>query len=356
MRRSLALHNLVVAAGEKVITDGAEEMGALMEELCVDVDWLEEMVCFCPMEHAAAALPILSHLYGKEKKKMVGQPANRRLASAVAFEFAKAGLDKEQALKVYLFYAASGQKHWLNNSFAKLSVWEMRVLANRFTDKAWSGEETLSWFQRNCRLPARGYVSLGSTLGEREYSLFGEPVDSQDFLTLYGDSAGGGSASIYEASGCSTVQGRSRYAATAACANGVPALVAESGEGSVCLVDVNGRWEASAPLAEDMESSWSFCGQKHPHFVELVSLLGAEMDKTLESSRLAAMGQFLYDSGNQPLAHSYFRQALKVQPLNYAAWVSFRGCGAPQEALAAAAKEFEKLPGVYAALASQPAE
>ncbi len=355
-RRDLALHTLIVAVGEKVISEGGASMGALMEELCLDVDWLEEMVWFCHMEHAEDALPILAHLYGKEKKKMAEMPANRRFASAVAFEFARAGLDKERAHASYLFYMASGQKHWLNNYFPQLALWEMSVIAARFTDAAWNSEETLTWFQRNSRLPARGYVTLGATLGGRERCLFGEPVDTPSFLSLYRDSAEGGVASIYEASGCSTALDRAHYAATAACANGVPALVASSGTEAVCLVDVNGRWESSAPAAEGMSCSWSFMGQNHPHFVELASRLGAEKEKTLASARLAQMGQFLYDSGNQPLAHSFFREALKVQPLNYAAWVAFRACGAPQAELDAAAGYFEELPGVAAVLAAMKAE
>ncbi len=326
-RRDLALHTLVLATGEKVISDGGSVMGRLMEELCVDLEWLEEMVYFCPMEDAPAALPMLAHLYSKEKKKMAELPAYRRLASAIAFEFAHAGLDQEQALKTYHFYTGSGQKHWLNNYFTNLSLWEMRVIAARFTDAAWNEEVTLEWFQRNCRLPAQGYVTLGETLGTREYGFFGEQVDSPEFLTLYRDSAAGGTASIYEASGCSTSHARAHYAATAACANGVPALVVSNEHAAVCLVDVNGRWESSAPVAEGMTCSWSFCGQTTPQMIELAAQLGAEKEKTLASARLAAMGQFLYDSGNQPLSHSFFREALKVQPLNHAAEEAYRACG-----------------------------
>ncbi len=355
-RRNLALHTLILAAGESVISQGELEMGNLMEELCLDVDWLEEMVYFCPMEHAEAALPILAHIYRTSKKRMEGMPCNRRFASAIAFEYARAGLDKQAALAAYNFYAASGQKHGLNSRFAQLAIWEMRVIAARCTDTKWSSETTLAWFQRNSRLPAQWYANVGNALGGRERSLFGEPVDSPAFLALYGDAASGGAASMYEASGCSTVHDRAYYSATAACANGVPALVASHAQDAVCLVDVNGSWAVSAPVSAGMTCTWSFCEQNHPDFVELAAVLGAEKEKTLASARLAHMGRFLYEAGNRPLAHSFFQEALKAQPLNYAAWVDFHAAGASAAEMAEAAKHFAKLPAVAKALSALEAK
>ncbi len=351
-RRTLALYTLISAAGDSVISQGDKAMGALMEELCLDVDWLEEMVCFCPMVYAETALPILAHIYRMEKKRMAGMPANRRLAAATAFEFARVGLDKEKALAAYLFYAASGQKHWLNGRFSELTLWQMSVIAARMTDETWSNTTTLAWFQRNCSLPSRGYITLGNTLGANECSLFGEPVDSVYFRALYRDAAEGGTASVFEASGCSTERDRAYYVATAACANGVPALVASAGQDAACLVDVDGKWEASSPTVEGMTCTWSFLGQNHLDFVQLASALGAEMDKTLSSYRLAHMAQFLYDAGNQPLAHSFFREAVKQQPLNYAAWLGFHACGGSKAEIAEAVKYFDKFPSVAAAIGS----
>ncbi len=356
-RRDLALHTLIVAAGEEVISREDVEAGPLMEELCLDVDWLEEIVYFCPMEHAQTALPILAHIYKKAKKRMGGIPCNRRFAAAIAFEFARAGLDKDAALKAFNFYAASGQKHGLNTRFAELLLWEMRVIAARCTDATWSNEVTLAWFQRNSRLPAQGYASVGETLGKRERSLFGDAVGSTDFQSLYRNDEAGGTASMYEASGCSTAHDRALYAATAACANGVPALVAAGDGSAACLVDVNGSWVSSVPVTEGATCSWSFCEKNHPDFVLLASFLGGEIGQTLASARLAHMGQFLYDAGNRPLAHSFYREAVKVQPRNYAAWAGYHASGASADEMAEALKHFEQMPGVAAALRSlAPAE
>ncbi len=353
--RNLALYSLLSAAGDSVISNGGSHMGMLMEELCIDLEWLEEMVYFCPMEHAEAAMPILAYIYHSERRKMAGSPANRRLASAIAFEYASAGLGQEAAKAAYLFYAASGQKRWLNNYFAGLSLWEMRVLAARSTDDEWCKPSTLAWFQRNTRLPAQGYVTLEDVLGARERCLFGEEVGSADFLVLFRDEDGGGAASIYEASGCSTAKDRALYVATAACANGIPALVAFSAKAATCMVDVNGTWELSETMPEGAICTWGYLGQKHPDFVKLVAQLGAEKDRTLASARLAQMGQFLYCAGNKPLAHNYFREAVKVQPLNYAAWSAFHACGGSGAEIAEGAQHFETLPGVAAALRALPA-
>ncbi len=355
VRRDLALYTLIAAAGDAAISRGGQEMGALMQEFCLDLEWLEEIVSFCPMAQAEAALPILARIYRQERKRM-DMAANRRFAAAIAFEFARAGRSSDQALDAYLFLASSGQKHWLNNRFSELSLWQMRVIAARLTDETWSAPATLSWFQRNASLPSRGYVFLGHSLGAREYSLFGESVESPVFLSLYRDAAEGGAASVYEAAGCSTARDRAYYAATAACANGVPALVVGTGDESVCMVDVAGTWEASGTLPEGASCSWGFYGQNHLNFVQLASQLGAAKEKTLAASRLANMGQFLYDSGNQPLSHTFFREAVKAQPLHYAAWCAFRACGATAEQMAEASAAFAHLPGVAAALGTQAAE
>ncbi len=349
-RRDLALYTLAVAAGDVVLSQGTPGMGKLLEELCIDVEWLEEIVYFSPLAHAETALPILAYIYRCERKRMANMPAHRRLAAAVAFEFALKGIDREQALKTYQFYAAGGQKHMLNNCYEELALWEMSVLAARHTDSTWSNAETLTWFRLNNRLPAHGYVMLGNSLGAHEQGLFGEQVGTPEFQTLYKDSAEGGAASMYEVSGCSTEHDRAFYAATAACANGVPALVATKAGEASCMVHVKGNWEYSAPLTEGMTCSWSFFGMNHPDFVKLASVMGAEMDKTLSSSRLAYMGQYLYSSGNAPLAQSYFRQAIKVQPMNYPAWVGYHAAGATAEEMAEGVKLFESMPGVAASL------
>ncbi len=349
--RDLALHALIVAAGESTISRGGLEMGKLMEELGLDVDWLEDIVYFCPMEYAESALPLLAHIYRSEPHGMADAPVNRRLAAAVAFEFARAGLSKEAAHAHYLYYAASGQKSQLNSSFPQLAIWELGALASRGADATWGGKGTLNWFQRNLRLPAQGYVRAGDALGAHEKSLFGVEVDSPAFRTLYQDAAMAGPANLYKESGCSTELIRAHYAATAACANGVPSIVASGGAEAACLVDVNGQWEFSDTLPDNATCSWRFMGYGHPDFVRLASRLGADRGKYIASARLAQMGQFHYDAGNRPLSSSFYREAVKQQPLNFAAWQGYLAAGAGKEELQQAAAHFAELPGVAAVLA-----
>ncbi len=353
--RDLALHALTVAAGDAAISHGGEAVGKLLEELGLDVDWLEDIVYFCPLEHAGSALPLLAHIYRMEQRSLTNMPAHRRLAAAIAFEFARAGLDKDEALAYYLHYAAPGQKSRLNNRFDKLAIWELSALAARGTDTRWSGKTTYAWFQGNCRLPAQGYLHAGNILGEQETSLFGVAVDSPEFKAIYRDAAAAGTANLYQDSGCSTQLSRASYAASAACANGVPAIVVSAGADAACMVDVNGRWETSAPLPEGASSTWSFMGHNHPDFVRLAAALGADYEATLAGARLAQMGQFHYDIGNQPLAQSFLREAVKVQPLHAAAWQAYRAAGATVDDMQQAAAHFAELPGVAAAL-NTPAE
>ncbi len=348
--RDLALYSLIMAAGEPVFSRNGAELCELMEELSLDTNWLEEIVHWCPMKHAENALPLLAHIYHKEKARMAGMPEHRRLAAAIAFEFARAGLGAEAAHAHYQYYASSGKKFQLNNRFARLAIWEMAALASRGTDAKWNSSRTLEWFQRNARMPAQGYVHAGQALGAHEECLFGVEVDTPAFMEIYRDAAADGTAKIYEASGCSTPLSRAAYAATAACANGVPAVTVSWGDGAACMVDVCGRWEASAPMPEDASCSWNFMEQAHPDFVRLAAALGGEKDKSLAAARLALMAQFLYDAGNRPLAQSLYRESVNVQPLNYAAWAGYHTAGASREEMQQAAAHFTEFPGVSAAL------
>ena len=135
-RRDLALHALLTSAGEDIFTREGERLGALMEELGLDLVWLEELVYYCPLDHATTALPILTYIFHAERRGME-QPECRRLATAIAFEFGRAGKSKEEALGLYRFYVGGSRKSQLNSSFADLPLWRMRVLAERGTDARW---------------------------------------------------------------------------------------------------------------------------------------------------------------------------------------------------------------------------
>ncbi len=349
-RRDLALYTLLVAAGEDVLSQGGEDMGVLMEELGMDVDWLEELVYYCPVEHAATALPMLAYIFHVERKGME-QPECRRLATAIAFEFARVGKGREDALTLYQFYVGGSRKSQLNTSFSGLPLWRLRVLAERGTDERWGNATTLLWFQRNGSLPAQDYVGVGEILKHNHLSLFGVEVDSRDFWDIYRDAAAEGAGHVYEASGCSTSHNRAHYAATAACANGVPAFVAANDKEAVCMVDVNGKWVSSAPVPEGATCSWCIMEQSHhPDFILLAAALDADRDKTMDSLRLVELGKFHFARGNVPLSHACFREALRLQPLNAEAWLEFRSCGAAAEDLAGLSAALADYPGVVAFL------
>ena len=216
-------------------------------------------------------------------------------------------------------------------------------------------ETTLSWFQRNGSLPAQDYAKAGEILKPNRLSLFGVDVDSADFKAIYRDAAAEGTGNVYEASGCSTPHSRAHYAATAACANGVPAFVVANDDEAVCMVNVNGKWVSSAPVPQGATCSWSIMGKSHhPDCILLAAALDADLEKSLDSLRLTQLGKFHFANGNVPLAHACFREALKLQPLNAVAWQEFRDCGATAEDMADASACFEEYPGVRELL--KPAE
>ncbi len=351
-RRDLALHTLVSAAGPGVISRGGPEMRQLMETLGTDVEWLEEIVYGVPLDNAEQGLKNLAFLCKSEGESFSMVPERRRLATALAFECARAGLDENATWARYRVFSEAWLQ--LNSSFAKLTPWEMSILAARTTVPDWGAVPMLHWFQENIRLPESEYVHAADQLKERKTTLFGVSVNSNQFRILYADATDSGIANLYKDSGCSTPEARAAYAAAAACSHGVPSVVvswkgdASRDEGATCMVHAQGQWISGVPIPGDATCSWSVWGQNHPDFVRLVTALGSdgEAERSIKSSRLARLGSFALESGDTRRALSFLRAAIKAQPLNYPAWAALRKAGADETEMSAADTIFADYPGV----------
>ncbi len=351
-RRDLALYTLVASVGDEALSGCPREVHRFMEALCTDPGWLEEIVYGLPDGFPAAALPLLATIYHNEKAELRSSPACRRFAVAMASACAQAGLGTSEALAYYRAYAGDAQLPRLNASFAELETWKMSIIASRGLDSRWGNRETLLWFRDNVRLPARSYPAVALRVPTHTRSLFGVNVDSAEFRHIYSDSIEAGMARACDDSGCSTPELRAGYAAGAACANGVPAIVAESGQQAVCMVLHRGEWCGLSEMPSSAQCSWSAWGHAEPDFLRLLARVchGDSMKVWMESCRRAAMGRYLLSRGNQRQGLILLRSALELQALNYPAWCDYIRAGAPAEERERALQLFADYPAVRAAL------
>ncbi len=360
-RRDLALLSIINAAGDAAISRSSADVHKLMEALSSDTDWLEEIAYALPPQKSAAALNLLAAIYRNERSDMESFPECRRYASALAYAAARAGLSATDALARYRVFVAGSQRYRLNADFAGRSMWEMSIIATQGLDPRWGELETLTWFQNNVRLPAQEYPCIADSLPGNTRSLFGVLVGSEEFYTLYRDAVEKGMATVITASGCSTPEGRAGYAATAACANGVPAVIAGNGEQATCLVKVGSTW-VGGEVPPDAHCSWAAWGYDSPDFLRLVATVGSgtRHNATLAGCRLVEMARFLVSQGNIPRAQEVLRDAIEAQPLHYAAWSEYLASGVPDSERARALNTFADYPGVQATLAApteqKPAE
>ncbi len=356
-RRDLALYTIIASAGDSALSRSAPELHAFMEELSANTDWLEEIAYGMPLEHAAGGLRLLASLYLHERSGITSFPECRRFATALAFACARAGLDESATMERYRFYVAGSQRYRLNAGFEGLAIWEMSVIAAQGLDARWGELDTLAWFQDNVRLPAQEYPRVADSLAGNARSLFGVMVGTEEFYTLYRDSVESGMARVCADSGCSTPRDRAGYAAAAACANGVPAVVVGAGEQAQCLVDVKGRWVGSADLPEGAVGSWSLWEHKEVDFLRLIADIGrgSEVSATMDACRLAGMGSYLLSQGNAPQGQELLRAAIKAQPLYYPAWRDYLASGAPKGEAERAAQLFAAYPAVQQSLAAAAA-
>lgn len=303
--------------------------GLFLRSLTSDLDWLENFLNSGPIPNPAAALENLALLI-KNDSSLTSSPVYKKLATALALEFARNDNPKAEAknrpwttekmLARYKYYKESHKMGLLNPLFDKLDYWDMRIIAGQKVE-AWGDVESLTWQRDNVRLPAQDYTGACWQAPYRLHNEWGESIHGPEYYKPF-DGIFSGQAEKTKVIG-GVCGGLSHFGAFSALANGIPALT--MGEPGHCAYTVRINetdWTPAYSLSWERGCHWAFYGQ---HQWSMLIMTQRAFEKT-EEHKLAGRYAWLAQAAAKEdagAARQFYKKALETNPFDYAVWVDY---------------------------------
>lgn len=313
-----------------------------LAEFAADADWIEGYLYTAPSDNAAFALKMLRAFVDKDEEILTNETL-KKIAVGVAGEFARRGWTNDEfesnpelsrkngpkrIWRRYKFYAESWRERRLNTLFDKLDYWDMRIVVSvtgRFNTKGFGHEKSLRWGQDNVSLTesAFGGPRAPFQVPYRMFSKVGDSVQTGDYYAAFDDWYNHAQLKMARELGA-VCGGVSHFGATAACANGIPAVT--MGEPAHCsfAVRVGGVWKPNNSLSWERGVHWRLWNdENHWQFLHLVQrIYGNEKKDTMESFRIAALAHIAASRKTPDPAAviALYDYALEKQPRNFQVW------------------------------------
>lgn len=296
-----------------------QEGGAeLISRLTSDPEWLHQMLftgeCIMP----ARVLDLMLGMGVLRAEK----GWERDTITATALEYGRYGWNYDRALARAAFLIRHAKADELHASFKKLPFFHRRVVCGWKGNHSSGYEESQEWCLKNVHLPEQRYTGACWRCGYVLDNVYGDSVHGEDYYTAF--------AGMYdenhhrftkEVGGvCGSL---SHFGASAACANGVPALTA--GEPGHCsyIVLVNGKWTPAYSLDWDRGLHWQPFRDNYKfsslHLADKLYLTRTEHGQ--EIGNWFRMAAALHESlGNTKRARYFAALSTRVNPSDYIAW------------------------------------
>lgn len=322
-----------------------------LAEFVDDESWIEGYLYTAPPDNAVFAIKLLRAFAGKDDE-LKKTTMLKKIATGVAGEFSRRGwfndeFEKDPELsrkngptriwRRYKFFADSWREKRLNVLFDKLDYWDMRIVAGttgRTNTNAFGHEDSLRWGQDNVKLPEASYASPRDIfqMPYRLWSKVGDSVQTNDYYRPFLDWYNFVQLKTAQEVGC-VCGGVSHFGATAACANGIPAVT--MGEPGHCAfaVRVKGVWRPNNSVSWEHGVHWRLWDEKNWQFLHLTQALYSDKKPTMLSFRIAVLAHIAESQKNADPARvlSLYEYALEKQPLNFPIWREYLTYAAKQK-------------------------
>lgn len=243
---------------------------------------------------------------------------DRSTAAAVALTFGQSKWPQDKALIRYEYFRDSRKQGLLHPQFDGLLTWEKRFVVSAGSNGGWGtwDDESLVWLRDNVKLPAKDYIGACWQAPYRLENLFGDSIHGAMYYAPFGDQIH--AKRVRDVGGvCGSL---SHYGATAARANGIPALT--MGEPGHCAYAVRlsrGQWAPAYTLSWQRGLHTSLWGSTWTQLVLQEEAMG---EKSAHDQSTAHLWQArAYLKVNPELAETAYRLALEAQPHNQPAWL-----------------------------------
>jgi len=257
----------------------------------------------------------------KEDRPGLARPEDRSTAAAVALTFGQKSWPEDKALDRYRYFRDSRMKGLLHPQFDSLLAWEKRFLVSAGGNGSWNGaggwdDASLAWLRDHVKLQARDYVGACWQAPYRLENLFGDSIHGSMYYAPFGHMVH--AQRVRDVGGvCGSL---SHFGATAARANGIPAItMGEPGHCAYAVRVARGEWVPAYSLSWQRGLHTSLWGRAWTQLVLQEKALG---DKEAHDRCTAHLWQARGLAGTDgELAETAYRLALEAQPLNQPAWI-----------------------------------
>lgn len=300
---------------------------ARFADLSADLDWLQGMM------YSGEEVPILRAVYlfleiADKDASVLKSGCKRRIASAIALEFARNDWPTDRALARAEFYLKNWALGRMNKQMDTLSMSQMRVLMGIKGHHKAGYVENYEWCLDNAHIPASHYVGTGDVYAicwrgtYRKYNIYGDSIHSNFYETYDNAFDTYGQEICLMGAICG---GLSHFGAYAAAANGLPAQT--MGEPGHCAytVLVDGKWCPAYSLSWERWLHW-YPWQDTGFFSALQFSYDLYCDKNFKKT-MASMdlesAALVMEEKNPTIANIIYARAIKEQPLNFTAYRSY---------------------------------
>ncbi|MEK7952703.1 hypothetical protein [Luteolibacter soli] len=284
---------------------------------------LEELMFSGPLPEDPAKMLRIAEALWKEDRGGMADRNELTTAAAVALMYAKKDWPEDQADERYRYFRDSRKAGKLHPVFDTLATWEKRYVVSAGGNGGWAGpggwgEDSLVWLRDHVKLPIKDYTGACWQAPYRLENVFGDSIHGSNYYAPFDKMIH--AERVREVGGvCGSL---SHYGATAARANGIPAItMGEPGHCAYAVRTARGEWTPAYSLSWERGLHTSLWGKTWTQLVLQEKVLD-EKYATDRSSLHLWQARALKDK-NPELAEKAYLLALKDQPLDQPLWSEY---------------------------------
>jgi len=322
VRRQWALAELERALGEKewkALSSGAR--ASFFREM--QAGMLEDLMFSGPLPDDAGKMLRIMEALWKGHRNEFSSRHELTTAVAVALMYAQKDWPEDQAEARYLYFRDSRKAGKLHPVFDTLATWEKRFVVSAGGNGGWAGEggwgeESLVWLRDHVKLPVNDYADACWQAPYRLENVFGDSIHGSKYYAPFDHMIH--AERVREVGGvCGSL---SHYGATAARANGIPAItMGEPGHCAYAVRTARGEWTPAYSLSWQRGLHTSLWGRTWTQLVLQEKVLGEKY--ATDRSSLHLWQARALAGKNPELAEKAYGLALKAQPLSQPVWTEY---------------------------------
>ena len=294
----------------------------LINLIANDLGWLGDVVysgeCIMP----GRMLNMLANMMERYTRMLPNDRIPRDIATATALEFARYGWTVDAACKRAEYFVRNWRQDRLHTIFDTLPMWQRRVVCGWKGDHSSGTPESFTWALYNVNLPDERYTGCCWRCGYVLHNVYGDSIHGSAYAAAFdGMYVGRHHQFTQEVGGvCGSL---SHFGASAACANGIPALT--MGEPGHCayVVWVNGKWTPAYSITWERGIHWRpWLDNRRYSSLHLLTELQSPEQKsaTRLSNAYRLLAQIAASRKDTTKAIELFLKAEAAQPLHYQAF------------------------------------